>query len=120
MKNKNTKPIFTNDQDPDVVTPLPEVMPMVEAVKPEDDEKTQALKAINIDEDDLLFVKKCKEEAILTSDKTERLWHIHLKLYLRFPSPDDKYCGGCVSKAMEAVWSKCEPIYGKYYSKIIS
>lgn len=119
MKENKSKPIFKNEQDPNHVLPLPEVLPKVEPIQSTDDEKTIALKSINITEDDILFVKNCKEQFSLTSDRTERLWHIHLQILQKFPY-GDKYCGACVQSCLNAIWEKCEPIYGKYYTKTIS
>ena len=119
MKKEN-KPIFQNGEDPQTITPLPEILPVEPPVQESDGEKEIALKQLNISEDDLLFIKNCKLQFNLNSDHSMRLWTIHLKLYGAYPAINDRYCSACLSAALQNCWNKVEPVYGKYYTQTFS
>lgn len=111
IEEENKPSPFSNATDPRFVTPMPDVIPVPEPIKPDDSLIDKMCKEKNVTIDDVKFLKECKLHFNIDSDKSLRLWHIHLKLFGKYPTPDDRFCGGCVSKALNKVWEEVAVIY---------
>lgn len=107
----DTSNLFHNGTDP---AHIMEVNPE-DLIKPEvtesDDERTKQLKNWNITDEDIIFVKRIKENFNVNSDQSLRLWSLHLKIHGRYPS-GDRFCGACLTKCLADIWE----VIGDYYA----